>query len=58
MASPMTLTSFRAIVEEALNKTFDEVYDTYTGIAQYQVEVEFDGQDTIQVSNVRNNNGA
>jgi hypothetical protein len=45
MATPITVSAFRSIVESSLNKVFDEVYDTYMGIDQYMTEVEFDGQD-------------
>ena len=41
-----------------LNKVFDEVYATHTSNEQYMVEVEFDGQDEIQIRNSRNDNGA
>jgi hypothetical protein len=58
MATPITASAFRNIVESSLNKVFDEVYDTHMGNEQYMVEVEFDGQDTIQVRNNRNDDGA
>jgi hypothetical protein len=54
MAVPMTSSAFRNVVESALNKVFDEVYATHTSNEQHMVEVEFDGQDEIQVRNNRN----
>jgi hypothetical protein len=54
MATPITASTFRSIVENSLNKVFDEVYATHTSNEQYMVEVNFDGQDEIQVRNNRN----
>ena len=57
MATPITASTFRSIVENSLNKVFDEVYATHTSNEQYMVEVNFDGQDEIQVRNNRDANG-
>jgi hypothetical protein len=45
MATPITASTFRSIVENSLNKVFDEVYATHTSNEQYMIEVNFDGQD-------------
>jgi hypothetical protein len=54
MATPITASTFRSIVENSLNKVFDEVYGEKSFENEYMVEVNFDGQDKIQVRNNRN----
>ena len=55
MATPITVSAFRNIVESSLNKVFDEVYDTHMGNEQYMVEVNFE-ENTISIPAVRSDN--
>jgi hypothetical protein len=53
MATPITASTFRSIVENSLNKVFDEVYGEKSFENEYMIEVNFDEQDEIQVRNSR-----
>jgi hypothetical protein len=54
MATPITVKTFRDIVTKSLDKIFTEVYGEVSFENEYMVEVNFDGQDEIQVRNNRN----
>ena len=53
MATPITASTFKMLVADALDGVFREVYGDKSFENNYMVEVEFDGQDTIQVRNNR-----
>lgn len=48
MAVPMTSSVFKSIVENSLNKIFDEVYSEKSFENEYMVEVDFDEQDELK----------
>ena len=58
MAVPITSKTFKMIVADALDGVFREVYGEKSFENEYMVEVEFDGQDEIQIRNNRDDNGA